>query len=192
MTLSVLAWGLDVLELSGLASCIRCVRQVSLERDFTRVTSAVWKLNPFRVFVVFQLNNLNIRWVFLVLVDLNERGCWPLLFTHWLAVAIPIAVWTWRSISWINLSILMLSHLVLVILKWLASPVNSVIDLRRLPVFVVIFPLLSISLLSRFSSFTWSWLALTRSVRFAGSYDCIAQISLQWLIIMSQLPSAVW
>ena len=88
------------------------------------------------------------------MVDLDhacEGLSWPFLSAGWLAIAVPVAMWTRGSISWFSLSILMLGHLVLMIIEVFASLVDSIIDLWRLVILVGITPLLLICLLSSWS-----------------------------------------
>ena len=73
ITLSIIfAGGCNVFELGRLAGGESSVRQVGFQGDFSRVTSAVWELSPFCVFVVLKLDDLDVSWVLLVVVDLNH------------------------------------------------------------------------------------------------------------------------
>ena len=68
----IFARGRNVLKLGRLARGESSVRQVGFQGDFSRVTSAVWELSPFCVFVVLKLDDLDVSWVLLVVVDLNH------------------------------------------------------------------------------------------------------------------------
>jgi len=115
-----------------------------------------------------------------------------LLFAGWLAKAVPVTVWTRGSVGWVHLALLVLGHLMFMVLEIFASLVDSVVDLRGLPVLVVLFPLFLVNLLLRFRGSGWCWFALACGERFASGNDGIAQVGLQRLVISSKLPSAVW
>ena len=115
-----------------------------------------------------------------------------MLFAGWLAKAVPVTVWTRGSVGWVDLAFLVLGHLMFMVLEIFASLVDSVVNLRGLPVLVVLFPLFLVNLLLRFRGSGWCWFALACGERFASGNDGIAQVGLQRLVISSKLPSAVW
>jgi len=88
-----------------------------------------------------ELDNLNVGWVIRVLVNLHSGGeswSWPLLLAKWLAMHVPVGVWSFRSISWFSVAVLVLRDLVLMIDKCLARLHDIVVNLTRFPVSVVV------------------------------------------------------
>ena len=109
---------MDVLDVVLLAGGDGRVGQVLIQRDLARVALAIHKLDPlsFLCFLVSKLNHLNVLGVLSIGIDLHElvvvlNG--PLLAACWLSIGVPVTVWSCAAVSRLNLSMLMLSNLVL-------------------------------------------------------------------------------
>lgn len=149
---------MDVLLIFFLAASDGRIAQVLVERDLTGVSLAGGQLDPlgFLSIAFRQLNNLDVLWILRVLVDLHELVVllsWPLLAAGWLSVGVPVTLWSIASVSGLDVSVLVLSHLMLVLHEWLASLDNIIIDLSRLPVRIVLTVLCLIGLSRR----GWWW-----------------------------------
>lgn len=149
---------MDVLLIIFLAASDGRIAQVLVERDLTGVSLAGGQLDPlgFLSIAFRQLNNLDVLWILRVLVDLHELVVllsWPLLAAGWLSVGVPVTLWSIASVSGLDVSVLVLSHLMLVLHEWLASLDNIIIDLSRLPIGIILTVLCLIGLRRR----GWWW-----------------------------------
>lgn len=103
---------------------------------------AVGELDPLILLIVFilELDNLDIGWFLSVLKDLHKLGVvllWPLLAARWLAMHVPVTVWTKTTISGLNMAVLVLHNLVLVLCDWVLGVEDWVVNWQWLPVGVV-------------------------------------------------------
>lgn len=197
---------MKILDIVLFASGSSCVGQVLVEVHFTGVSLAGGQLDPLGVFglIISKLDDLNVRWVLRVLVDLHQLVVvlrWPLVHrcAAGLAMAVPVTVWSIASVCGLCVTILVLRHLVLSIQEWRASLHHIVVDLWWRPVGVVRAPLRLVGLLSggwrrRSSGWVegwWHWSIWI--IALAGGNDGIAQIVLQRNIgVVESSSFAVW
>lgn len=176
---------MDVLNILLLATGDGRVAQVLVESDLAGVSLAGGQLDPLAFLGVgaSQLNNLDVLWILRVLVDLHELVVvfgWPLFAAGGLSVRVPVTVWSLASISGLDVSVLVLRHLMLVLHEWLASLDHIIVDLRRLAVGVVLSVLRSVGLRRRGCRWFvgWSRSDIVGIVALASGDDRVAQIFL--------------
>lgn len=159
---------------------------------------AVWELNPFALVLFRKLDDLDLRRIILILVNLDERWWYcfhrPLRVSQWLSVHVPVTVWSGSGCAWIDMSVLENDNLVLVVLERDLVVENWVEYWSCLPVSVVLTPLLLVSLLSGWNwLWEWLWRCFVWIVALAGSDNSVAQVICERNFIRTEGSiTAVW
>lgn len=175
------------------ASSPGSVSETGIKFLLTWSSIAIWELNPSAFVLLFQLDHRDVRGVLFTLVNLDGEISWnPLGLILWLTVIVPVNMWSVRSISWVDLLVLMLNNLVFMIVEELTSMENWVINWLWSPIRVVSTPLLLVNLLSGLLRFCWYWLGLSWCESLACSNNSVAKVILKWNIICSKAPLAIW